>query len=637
MKRFTAFLTYLLYRSVESAARLLPMTLCWYLGAAAGTLASWLLPSYRHLARRNLTIAFARDLSTTQINQLTRQHFKTLGGNLLCSLKMPWIPVGKLKNHLTIEGVENVELAFKAGRGFIYALLHMGNWEVLSQVVVSKGTSGGAMYQPLTNPFLDAHVLRCRQRTGCRLFNRHDGFNGPVRWLRNNGGVGILVDQHAGDAGQWSPLFGRLASTTNLAALLSRKTGAPILPVSVVTDAPGRWRMIISPKLDAPPDIELATAALNVALESNIRSSPHDWFWVHNRWKTPNPEFLLAKYRRGITLPPSMPPDSLQPFHILVRSPNWLGDACMAVPAVRALKRGRPDARVTILAPEKIAAVWRMVPDVDEVIPFPKNASILTVANLLKKAGHPWDSGILLPNSLRSALEMKLAGVLRIVGYKGHWRRKLLHQIIPPRKKVGPVEHHSRFYLRIAWRLGANVEDPSLHDPVLPPPEPSSPLTLGLCAGAEYGPAKRWPLDRFAEAARAVASKLPCHWLIFGAPAEKNMGAQLASLIGTSAENLAGQTTLDELAARLRQCRLLLTNDTGTMHFAQLLGTPVIAIFGSTEPAATGPLSPASTVVRRHVECSPCFRRTCPIDFRCMLEIPADTVADTVLAKLGSA
>jgi heptosyltransferase-2 len=115
------------------------------------------------------------------------------------------------------------------------------------------------------------------------------------------------------------------------------------------------------------------------------------------------------------------------------------------------------------------------------------------------------------------------------------------------------------------------------------------------------------------------------------------MGAQLASLIGTSAENLAGQTTLDELAARLRQCRLLLTNDTGTMHFAQLLGTPVIAIFGSTEPAATGPLSPASTVVRRHVECSPCFRRTCPIDFRCMLEIPADTVADTVLAKLGSA
>jgi heptosyltransferase-2 len=114
------------------------------------------------------------------------------------------------------------------------------------------------------------------------------------------------------------------------------------------------------------------------------------------------------------------------------------------------------------------------------------------------------------------------------------------------------------------------------------------------------------------------------------------MGEQLASLIGTSAENLAGKTSIEDLAARLRQCRLLLTNDTGTMHFAQLLGTPVIAIFGSTEPAATGPRSAASTVIRRHVECSPCFRRTCPIDFRCMLEIPASTVADTVLAKLGT-
>jgi lipopolysaccharide heptosyltransferase II len=455
-----------------------------------------------------------------------------------------------------------------------------------------------------------------------------------VRWLRENGVIGILVDQHAGDAGQWSPFFGRLASTTNLAALLSRRTGAPVFPVAVVTDAPGRWRMLIGEALPSGFPVGEATARMNLALERRIRMSPLDWFWVHNRWKTPKPDFLLAKYRRGVTLPADMEAEALQSFHLLVRSPNWLGDACMAVPAVRAIKRGRPDARVTVLVPEKIASVWRLVKEVDEVLPIPAGAGVLKVAGLLKAAGHAWDAGILLPNSLRSALEMRLGGVLRIVGYRGHWRRRLLHQIIPPKKKAGPVEHHTRHYLRIAWRLGADVEDPSLHDPVLPPARPKGPVVLGLCAGAEYGPAKRWPLVRYAEAAKEVAAGVDCRRLIFGAPGEAAMGEELAGMIGPSAENLAGRTTLEELARKLRECRLLLTNDTGTMHFAQLLGVPVVAIFGSTDPHATGPRSADSVVIRRHVECSPCFLRECPLDFRCMLEIPASCVSETVQGRL---
>ena len=638
MKRAVAFLSYLVYRAVESVARLLPMRLCWRLGAAAGWLASWLMPSYRRLALRNLTIAFGAERSPAELRRMVRRHFTLLGGNLVCSLGMPWLPASRLGEVLEIEGLEHVRDAVAAGRGFIYALLHMGNWEVLSQAAaVAPGTKPAAMFQPLTNPWLNAHVLRCRQRTGCRLFDRHDGFTAPATWLRENGAIGILVDQHAGDAGQWSPFFGRLASTTNLAALLARRTGAPILPVAVVTIAPGRWRMIISPPVPVGRSLDATTAHLNLALEANIRRSPEDWFWVHNRWKTPNPDFLLANYRRGITLPDSMEPAALQPFNILVRSPNWLGDACMAVPAVRALKRGRPDARVTILAPEKLAAVWRMVTDVDDVIAIPRGTGALGVGRLLRRDGRRWDAGVLLPNSLRSALEMRCGGVLRIVGYRGHWRRRLLHQIIPPKKKVGPVEHHTRHYLRIAWRLGADVEDPSLHAPLLPPPDTAEPLVLGLCAGAEYGPAKRWPLDQFAEVARRVAEARPCRWLAFGAPGEAAMGEQLAALIGEPCTNLVGRTSLEELCARLRECRLLLTNDTGTMHLANLLGVPVVAIFGSTEPAATGPRGPHDTVIRRHVECSPCFLRECPIDFRCMREIPAERVVAAVLAALDSA
>jgi len=634
MKRAGAYLTYLVYRLVETLARLLPMGWCWRVGSVLGWLAMWMLPGYRGLVRRNLTVAFGREVDAAEIRRMVSGNFRTLGGNLFCSLKMPWVSPGQLERYLRIEGLEHVRQAIREGRGAIYALLHMGNWEVLSQAEGAAVQKPAAMYQPLSNPWLNRHVLRCRERTGCRLFDRRDGFNGPVRWLRENGVIGILVDQHAGDAGQWSPFFGRLASTTNLAALLSRRTGAPVFPVAVVTDAPGRWRMVIGEALPSGFPVGEATARMNLALERRIRMSPLDWFWVHNRWKTPKPDFLLAKYRRGVTLPADMEAEALQSFHLLVRSPNWLGDACMAVPAVRAIKRGRPDARVTVLVPEKIASVWRLVKEVDEVLPIPAGAGVLKVAGLLKAAGHAWDAGILLPNSLRSALEMRLGGVLRIVGYRGHWRRRLLHQIIPPKKKAGPVEHHTRHYLRIAWRLGADVEDPSLHDPVLPPARPKGPVVLGLCAGAEYGPAKRWPLVRYAEAAKEVAAGVDCRWLIFGAPGEAAMGEELAGMIGPSAENLAGRTTLEELARKLRECRLLLTNDTGTMHFAQLLGVPVVAIFGSTDPHATGPRSADSVVIRRHVECSPCFLRECPLDFRCMLEIPASCVSETVQGRL---
>jgi heptosyltransferase II len=534
---------------------------------------------------------------------------------------------------VTIEGLAHAEAAVASGRGFIYALLHMGNWEVLSHTqLVTAGVRPAAMFQPLRNERLNAHVLRSRERTGCRLFDRHDGFAQPATWLREKNALGILVDQHAGDGGIWCPFFSRLASTTTLPALLAKRTGAQVLTLTVTTTAPGHWRLEIGAPLVLSGKIEPDTALINDALEQCIRQSPHDWFWVHNRWKTPNPDFLLANYRRGVTLPAGMSPSALQPFRMIIRSPNWLGDACMAVPAVRALKRGRPDAQVTIACPEKIADVWRLVPEVNHVIALPHGAGVMSVGRLIRKAG-PWDSGILFPNSLRSALEMWRGGVARIVGYTGHHRRWLLHQIIPPRKNPGPILHHTRHYLRIALRLGANVEDPTLHDPVPgAKASPRVPIRIGVCPGAEYGSAKRWPVERFAAAMNEVAAKVPCEWVLFGTGKEAALGEQLQAAVASApVHNLIGRTTLPELGQALRECAMLVTNDTGTMHLANLLGVPVVAIFGSTEPAATGPRGTHDRVMRRHVECSPCFLRECPLDFRCMTALTPSDVASAIL------
>ena len=155
-----------------------------------------------------------------------------------------------------------------------------------------------------------------------------------------------------------------------------------------------------------------------------------------------------------------------------------------------------------------------------------------------------------------------------------------------------------------------------------------------LCPGAEYGPTKRWLPERFAEVARRVTEYRPCEWLMFGTERDAPFGLEVAKTLGGGCTNLIGKTSLAELIEKLSQCRLLLTNDTGTMHLAAFLGVPSVSIFGSTEPELTGPLGPDHRVLRHHVECSPCFLRECPIDFRCMKAVQADEAVEAVLALL---
>ena len=159
---------------------------------------------------------------------------------------------------------------------------------------------------------------------------------------------------------------------------------------------------------------------------------------------------------------------------------------------------------------------------------------------------------------------------------------------------------------------------------------------MGLCPGAEYGPAKRWLPERFAEVAAAVSAKLSVQWILFGTPKDITVGETIVRTLGDSCVNRIGQTTLEQLIDELRKCRLLLTNDTGTMHLASLLGVSTVAIFGSTDPRLTGPLGDCHIIVRHQVECSPCFLRKCPIDFRCMKAVGVDEVTDAVLSILDA-
>lgn len=623
-----------IYRALSALLGALPLTAVFRLGWALGTLGYWLAPPYRRLVLHNLGIAFGREKSPAELRALARKHFATLGANIFSSIKLPTLSRAEIAAVVTIEGLETIQAGNAAGGGFVMAISHLGSWEMFAQSSpIYFGCPVGTIFQALGNPHLDAEVRRDRARLGLELFERKSGFIKGCQFMRAGGALGVLMDQHAGDAGLWCPFFGRLASTSTLPATLALRTGARLASAAVYTAGVARWRFVVFPRMElaAGEDADAITVRLNTQLEAQIRRQPADWFWVHNRWKTPRPKFLLADYKRGV----AGVADSLQPFRILIRASNWLGDAVMSVPAVRAIKRGRPDARVSVLSPAKLADFWKSVTEVDEVIAIETGESVLAVAKKLRAQN--FDATILFPNSLRTALEVWLAGIPRRVGAPGHHRRWLLNQVFAPKKKkkAERPRHQVHDYLALADFIGAEIAE------ALAPTHHQSPITnhpprIGLCAGAEYGGAKRWLPERFAETMRLVHEKTGCEWKLFGVEKDRAVADAILATAAIPSTDFIGKTTLAQLMDELRTCDLLLTNDTGTMHLAAHLGVPVVALFGSTEPSLTGPLGPGHRILRHHVECSPCFLRECPIDFRCMKALEVPEVVAAIEAALVS-
>jgi heptosyltransferase II len=615
-------LVYILALLALGFIRLLPLSVCFVLGQAVGALLWLILPGYRRLARENLSVAFGTEMSPAAIRALAFKHFTTLGANVASAIKIPTLSQKEIERIAHVENLDAIRQNIAKGRPVLLAINHIGNWELYAQLVFQVPEAHfGTVYQALHNKLVDDLVNRDRRRLGVQTFDRKEGFQGALALLREPGILGVLVDQHAGNSGVWTPFFKRLCSTSPLSATLAIRTNAAVIPAAIYTTGFARWRVVLSPEVPWSADKpEQLTLDINKALEKQIRVSPADWFWVHNRWKTPLPNFLINEAKRGIYLPPSEPDPA--PFRIVVRSPNWLGDAVMSIPAVRAFKLGRPDARVAVLCPQKLDGLWQRVGDVDEVIGIDPRESIFATAEKLRGQ---FEAAVLLPNSLRSALEVWLAGIRRRVGYAGHARAAFLDQVIIPRKKSTPL-HHADRYWHIAARCGADAMPAAIS---LWKPSGKD-CVIGICPGAEYGPAKRWPAYKFRMLIQQVNEQLDCRWVVLGTSADSTIAREISHGL-PNVTDLTGKTTLGELMDLLSKLSGLLTNDTGTMHLADFIGTPLVAIFGSTEPILTGPRSPRSRVIRQKVECSPCFLRECPIDFRCMEEISMEKVIAAVL------
>jgi heptosyltransferase-2 len=340
--------------------------------------------------------------------------------------------------------------------------------------------------------------------------------------------------------------------------------------------------------------------------------------------------------------------DPQQIERILVRQVNWLGDAVLTLPALEALDRRFPQAEISVLAKPWVSGLFAGHPAVDRVLEYRAgdvHRGVMGRWRLAKRLrGEGFDLAVLFPNSLDAAVVPWLAGIPRRVGYPTDGRRWLLSH--PARRPTAAPGHHQvERYLEIVRALGGDGT-PSLRLRV--PAEARqnarrlleghavgpTDLVVALNPGSVYGGAKRWPPERFAAVADGLAERRGARILLIGSPQERPILDEVGARMRHPAINLGGRTDLGTLVGLLARTHLLLANDTGAMHVAAAVETPVLAIFGPTDAQATGPLGPHSRIVREPVPCSPCLLRECPIDHRCMTRVTVEQVLHAAVELL---
>lgn len=323
----------------------------------------------------------------------------------------------------------------------------------------------------------------------------------------------------------------------------------------------------------------------------------------------------------------------------------------MSIPALEAIRKRFPAAHITILARPWVSDVYRDAPFCDAIEPYLPSPGVkdwrakLALARRLE-AQH-FDAALILPNSFDSALICRLAKIPVRIGYSRDGRGILLTHAIA-KAKAGEIEPHERFYyLELLRRAGWIEKLPEDGAPIHLATTPraftdhgidAGRPVVGVSPGAAFGTAKRWLPERFAESASELARQWNAAVAIFGSKDERPVAEEVEAAVRARGVrdviNLAGKTNLREFIERIAACRFFLTNDNGAMHLAAAIGTPTLAVFGSTDHITTGPTGRATKIVREPVECSPCLKRECPIDHRCMTRVTVERVVQEAL-ELG--
>ena len=338
------------------------------------------------------------------------------------------------------------------------------------------------------------------------------------------------------------------------------------------------------------------------------------------------------------------------PKNIVIRMPNWIGDIVMATPLLRDLKDRYPDSKLTVMCQHPMAHILDKDPSVDEIFCFRRSREDVrrdVKRNVIEKLKTgSYDLGILTTNSFSSAWWFFQGRVKNRVGFRGNCRSILLNKALPfPENRT--TQHLVKTYKALLAPLGIaeSATPPQLYVDQNEVKQAKELLAkynvqegetlIGVNPTAAFGSAKCWLPERFRELAERFAVDYPnAKVIFFGSGEGTELVKEICQGLPPHVVNLAGVTSLRELLAIISLCDLFITNDSGPMHIADALDIPLVAIFGSTSPIATGPYN-TEEVLQKNVDCSPCFKRECPIDFRCMKRITVDDVYNEARKKLA--
>jgi len=341
---------------------------------------------------------------------------------------------------------------------------------------------------------------------------------------------------------------------------------------------------------------------------------------------------------------------------ILVRATNWVGDAIMALPALRALRGRFPEAQISVVARPYVADIYRDQDICDRLVAYDPRAAHAGLSGRERLAeelrSQKFDLALLLQNAFDAAWLAWRAAVRERIGYARDGRSVLLTKAVPVPRLGDIPEHEQFYYLELLRRAGLvdnargenfislNVKQEAKRQAgaqLASAGARAEALRIAVGAGASYGSAKCWPPERFAYVADRLAAEFDADVILFGTAAETQMTAAIASAMKCPSIDLAGKTSIADLPPLLSQCHLFIGNDSGAMHVAAAVGLPVVAVFGPTDPGGTAPVTPRCTIVQEKPYCSPCFLRRCPTDHRCMTRVTPDAVAAAARTWLASA
>ena len=501
----------------------------------------------------------------------------------------------------------------------ILMLPHVSLFETLATSPHFRPQGGrrlGAIYRPNKNKALDRWINSARLNVGMEMFSREAGFSQTREFLKKRNWLVILFDQNAGNQGTLSLFLDRVASVTTLPDLLQKATKARAVYVYPKRISFFRTEIELT-ELERPHSIALDS---HDTLADQITNHPNgfpEWLWSHSKWKThyyPEERFNLHSKRSLISASNTQPVGT----RMFIRMPNWLGDIMMSLPIIRAIRKARPDMRITLLCQSKYLGLLEMLGVGDHVEEVAGFLSIKGVRSLLKLRKSYPECHLLFTNSLRGDWEAFLIGSPQRFGVEiaGNKRPFLTHSLKVPQKEF-ESRHLSKTWEAMIEQFGH--KDKATYEPFSVTHinrHQKNQIKLGVAIGSSNNPRKQWPVKHWSELIRLINENHPTlDVFLYGVMHDKELSSQIMENSGLKRANcFVGKTSILELAHEFSTCRMVVGCDSGAVHLASAIGTPTLTIFGPTNSTVTAPCFEVSKIKHHSQQVSFSMSNTYPTE-----------------------